>query len=1073
MILATEQHYVLPAAVPTAVVYLLAAAAIAAWLVAHRLTRRARARKGWIFGFSVRIALGFAAMLAVSQCLQRGLVLATNWPLWPIALLGAAAVEVVLALYAMERQTVSRRMGAALAGLRVALVALVIVMLAQPVWPWTLEKTIQRFVAVLVDNSASMYVADAQQSASEKMRLAEKFAVAGLRRPYALDVVADGLDKVRADLGAQADWLASISSAPADQRQKQLQGRRDSLQRSLEAAQKKVAEEQAALAKPIESKSPDALKLTPDSIVRLDDARKRLGSQVGDRLREAVSLTSRDNAKNLEREHGRLVQTLRQAVTDLADIAARVTAIGQTLDEIAYGAMAADVKARVDAAASRKRFAVACDVLLGRPVTDPEKGTRGESLLAQLADRYSVKLYTFASAPVEEDARRWAASYKADENPALDAAALPPAQQQTDLAAAIEKVMGEMAGRQLSGILVLTDGRHNAAKPVDPLAKRLGADQVPVSSIVFGGERPPIDAGILSVTAPESVATQDKIQFAVQLKLDGLAGRDAKVSLMDGDKAVDSKTERIPTDMYRTRVELYDKPEAAGLHHYRIEVQKFEGEVLASNNQYPISVNVSDERIKLLLIDGRPRWEFRYLKNLFGGRDRTVRLQYVLLEPDKIEGVPQPPKVAASASRPVDDIEANLPPKDELEWLKFDVIILGDVAPKYLGPEQLRILQKFVTECGGTLIVVSGPLYMPHAYAGTPLADILPVVFKREDKAIMAGPERAFRIALTAEGRDSVIMRQQDTAEASQEVWDAVPDIYWRHPILHAKEGATVLAYAMPPSPPDFLPKKAAPGAAPADPVTDEVLRLRRDFERQNALIAYNSAAMGSCLFLGFDHTWRLRYRTGDPYHHRFWGQVLRWATANKLASGTETIRIGTDRSRYSPDMPVRARARLARKDFTPITSDDVAVNIFAGDQLVMHRKLQYLENSPGLYAAEVGVLPPGNYSLELDSPAAQPVLAAQNASKVAAEFVVEPSASAEQAELTPDRGMLARLAGLTGGGVADLTHADRVLASLGKPTEVLREAREYVLWDSWPLMIVMVLVATVEWLLRKKVGLA
>jgi hypothetical protein len=68
---------------------------------------------------------------------------------------------------------------------------------------------------------------------------------------------------------------------------------------------------------------------------------------------------------------------------------------------------------------------------------------------------------------------------------------------------------------------------------------------------------------------------------------------------------------------------------------------------------------------------------------------------------------------------------------------------------------------------------------------------------------------------------------------------------------------------------------------------------------------------------------------------------------------------------------------------------------------------------------------------------------------------------------------MLARLAGLTGGSIADPTHADRILASLGKPTEVLREPREYVLWDSWPLLIVMVLVATVEWLLRKKVGLA
>jgi hypothetical protein len=1073
MMPATEQHYVLPAVIPTAVVYLLAIAAIAAWVAAHRLTRHPTTRLGQIFGFAVRVAVGFAAILAVSQALQRGLVLATNWPLWPLALLGATAIEVILALYAMERQTVSRRLGLALAALRVTLVALVIVMLAQPVWPWVLEKTIQRFVAVLVDNSASMYVPDTQLGASEKMRLAEKFAIAGARRPYALDLVAEDMDKTRADLAAQGDWLASISSATVDQRQKQLQGRRDGLQRSFEAAQRKVVEELAALAKPLESKAPDALKLTPDAIVRLDDVRKRLGSQVGDRLREALTLTSRENAKNMEREHGRLVQTVRQAVTDLADITGKVASIGQTIDEIAYAALPADAKGRVDATASKKRIAVARDVLMGRPVVNAEKGERGESLLAQLSDRYSVKLYSFASAPTEEDAKRWAEAYGADGNPDADAAALPPAQQQTDLAAAIEKVMGEMADKQLSGILVLSDGRHNAAKPVDPLVKRLGANQVPVSSIVFGSERPPLDAGILSVEAPESLATRDRMLLKAHLKLDGLGGRDVKVSLVDGDKIVDSRTERVPNDRYRASIELGDEPATPGLHHYRVEVQKFEGEVLTANNQYPITVNVTDERIKLLIIDGRPRWEFRYLKNLFAGRDRTVRLQHVLLESDRIEGVPLPPKIAASAGRPIDDVEANLPPKDEAEWMKFDVIILGDVAPKYLGPAEQLILQKFVADRGGTLIIVSGPLYMPHVYGGTPLAEVLPVVFKKDDKPIMTGPEKSFRIALTAEGRESVIMRQQVAAEASQEIWDAVPDIYWRHPILHAKEGATVLAYAMPPSPPDFLPKKVAAGAAPAEAAGDAVMRERRDFERQNALIAYHSAAMGQVMFLGFDHTWRLRYRTGDTYHHRFWGQVLRWATANKLPAGTETVRVGTDRSRYSPEMSVRVRARLAKKDYTPITSDDVAVNVFVGEQLVMHRKLQYLANSPGMYAGEVGELPAGNYRLELDAPAAKSILASENASKVATEFSVEPSASAEQAELAPDRGMLARLAGLTGGGVSDPTHADRILGSLGKPTEVQREPREYILWDSWPLMIVMILVATVEWLLRKKVGLA
>ncbi|MBE3070826.1 MAG: hypothetical protein IMZ66_11385, partial [Planctomycetes bacterium] len=75
--------------------------------------------------------------------------------------------------------------------------------------------------------------------------------------------------------------------------------------------------------------------------------------------------------------------------------------------------------------------------------------------------------------------------------------------------------------------------------------------------------------------------------------------------------------------------------------------------------------------------------------------------------------------------------------------------------------------------------------------------------------------------------------------------------------------------------------------------------------------------------------------------------------------------------------------------------------------------------------------------------------------------------------ELAPDRGLLGRLATLTGGTVADPAGARRVLDALGPVTEVEVERHEYVLWDSWPLLVLIVALATAEWLLRKKVGLA
>ena len=1059
MMLAIQTHYVFPPSVPTVVVYLLAAFAIAAWVAAHWFKRRMPTglwRAAW---FAARVVIGFMAMLAVAQALQRGLILATNWPIWPIAMLGALAVEIVLALYAMERRTVSRRMGLALAALRVALVTLVIVMLTQPVRPWTIDKTIQRYVAVLLDNSASMYVPDTQLGASEKMRLAERFAGGIVTRPYNLDRAADQMDKIRGDLAAQADWLATLSSANPDERRKQLEARRYSLGKAIENASKAVL----ALATDVGTPVGARFKLDERVWASADDLAKRLTALATGRLKEAASLTSKDNVRNLESEHARLVQTVSQAVSDLADLASRTVGLGKSLDEAFYASLPAEAKGRVDALASEKRIGLAREILAG------SAASKGPGLLAQLEKKYSVVMYNFAAAPVEVNLNEWAAASKEVES-SISPTALPPERQQTDLAAALDKVMSEMADKKLSGILLLSDGRNNGARSPEPLVRRLGSQQVPVSCIVLGGEKPPLDAGIISVDAPETVATKDRMLVQAEVKLDGLAGKEVRVTLTDGARTVDAQTVRVPTDAYRTRVQLADEPSASGLHKYAVEVQKFEGEVLADNNQYPIAVSVTDERTKTLIIEGRPRWEFRYLKNLFESRDRTVRLQYVLLEPDRIEGIPPARKVEASVSRPVGEVEATALPKDEAEWMKFDVIVLGDVAPKYLKDEELKILRKFVADRAGTLVVIAGPQNMPHAYADTPLADLLPVTFKAETVPQVPSPENSFRLALTGDGRENVIMRQTTNPEENAAVWESIPEIYWRHPVLRTKEGATVLAYAQPTLPPDFLPKK---GALASEKPSDQVVRQRRDFERQNPLIVYHSISMGQVMFLAFDQTWRLRYRIGDTYHHRFWGQVLRWATAGKLPSGTDTVKLGTDRSRYAPQAPVRVRAKIARKDFSPIVSDEVAVNVFEGDKLILTKKMQYLEHSPGLYDADLGELPGGAYRVELVAPAAKAVLEEDRVSSVSTEFTVDPSTPVEQAELVPDRGLLARMANLTGGAVTDPSRADRVLESLGPPSHVEVDRYEYVLWDSWPLLLLMVMVATGEWLLRKKGGLA
>jgi hypothetical protein len=1042
MILAMDSHYYLPSWAPAGLIVAAFAAAVAVWAVLRVLARRRPGWSKWLAAARVVVLAG-AVWLAM-QASARVLTLATNWPLWGLAIGAAAVLEALLAFYRLERSIVTRRVGALLAGMRLLAAALVLAMLAQPVHTLDLGGDYRRYVAVLVDDSGSMQIADSRLTPTQKMRLGQWLGVVSGRALDADGVVA-ALSQARAALAVEAEWLTPLGDIKADARQRQMDQRRRKLNDAVVAARKTVEEQSQRLGGALSG----AVKLDTATRGAIEELRARLGVKVRDSLAQLAGMTSSEAAGSLGASHARMLAALRQVVADLADMEPRLRQCGAAADEQSLAALPEDAKVKLAELARTPRAALAKLAL-------ERSGPDGKSALELLKSNYKVAVYRFVDGVVE--------SSGAQSRPGV----APDAVVYSNYAAALERVAKDAAGNLCAGVILVGDGRHTSPRNPEDAARQLGMLQAQVCSIVIGSDVAPVDAAITSVDMPETIFLKDRVLAEVGVKLDGLAGKEAKVTLWDGQREIDSKTVKAAGDSFRTRVSLADTPQQIGTRAYRVTIDSFDGEVFPGNNSYACTANVTDDRLKILLVDGRPRWEFRYLKNLFADRDKTIALQYVLLDPDRIAGVPAPSPIVAAASRPAGEAEATALPEDPAEWLKFDTIILGDIPPASLKPQQLDALRRFVTERGGTLIVIAGRWYMPHAFAGTPLGELLPVKFQALDKAMLAGPETAYTIALTDEGRQSVIMRQKTDPQENAQLWASLPDIHWRHAVEDTKPGATVLAFALPPGAPDFL-----TGAASA-PAQDEAARkLREDYERKNPLIVYHNVALGRVMFLAMDHTWRLRYRVGDLYHHKFWGQVLRWATDNKLAAGTTFVRLGSDRTRYAPGSAVTARAKLLNKDFSPCVANDVYVNVMSGKQRVSRVKLSYVQGSAGMYSAELGALPNGPYTMELDSPSARALLAAEGVEQVVADFSVDPATPLEQVELSANRGLLARLASLTGGEVVEAPDAVNLATRFGDGVVRTAEVKQRRLWDSWPLLGLIVLAVTVEWVVRKKVGLA
>ena len=1062
-----QQQYVMLSSIPAGMVYLVGLLLVGAWIGSHRLKfGRARPRLRVLL-IAVRLGVGFGAVLAAFQAVQRVLVLATNWPLWLLAMAAAGSVELVVGLYAVERGLVSKRVGMILTAFRTLLVLAVVGMLAQPVHSLEVSKLYQRYLAILVDDSGSMQIPDKQLGESAKIRLAETLLGERIRRRDRLETVLRDMARVRREIIEQGDWLAVLRDVQEASKQKQLARRREVMSDRVAAWSKCIEEAMKSLTAPLSGK------LTLDEALRneIGDVKSGLSVRVHESLtRDAAAITDAKAEPLLGRQCVKLLVAHRRASAALGELAPRVSRIAERVDEAFYRSLSKQQKDEVEAVAGRTRFALARDVLTHRP---RDGGKNHPSLLERCMENYNVRLYTFSDRPREAPAQDWQDAVKAPSGSQSAPATGPAARGQpthTDLAAALRNVASDVNIDQLAGVILLSDGRHNTPVDVGPVARRFGDRRVPVCSVLFGGAKAPVDAAVISAEAPDTIYLKDKTYIKARLKLDGLAGRKVRVALHEDEKVIDTQEIQPPSGSIRMEVRFAAEPKTVGAHRYRVLITPMAGEVFSANNEYPITVTVTDERTKMLIIEGRPRWEFRYLKNLFTGRDRTVQLQYVLFEADSIGGTVRVGEVPADVSRAAVSRQATALPVSKADWMKFDVIVLGDVDPSRLPAKAMEAIGKFVAERGGTLIVIAGPAHMPHGYQDNTIKDLLPVLYEPGDDVQPPSACKPFRIALTAEGLGSVIMQQAVDEKTSRQVWDSLPELYWRDPGVSSKHGASVLAYAVPQDPPDFL--KQVEGQETPEAAEQRHLERQR-FQRANALIAVHNVALGRVMFLAFDRTWRLRYRVGDLHHHKFWGQVLRWATGGKLPAGTAFVRMGTDRFHYPAHERVRVRVRMNKRDFSPLITNDAAVRVFRAAQPVLRKKLEYVADSPGIYSADLGELPGGAYHVELDAPAARALLELDKQTTVKTEFSVDSVIPAELFELAADRGRLSHLAGETGGVVVEPARAGDVMDVLSPGRESRVERRQYSLWDSWPLLALLVLAATGEWLLRKKAGLS
>lgn len=645
------------------------------------------------------------------------------------------------------------------------------------------------------------------------------------------------------------------------------------------------------------------------------------------------------------------------------------------------------------------------------------------ALLKRLLEHHKLRLYTVAEA---ESILGEHAYLQAAEIDRLLPLLRPVATQgdQTRLGDALRGVLNGLRGTPPSAIVLISDGVTTDGEKLSAAARYARQKSVPVFCVALGNADPVRDLELHNLLVDDVAFVNDPVTFAYSLTGRGLTGKKTRVTLrMKGEGDVLASQEvTVGEEGKPQKLELTYTPATIGDLELVLEATPVDNEANVGNNREIRRITVRDEKIRVLLVDSLPRWEFRELKALLE-REKTVELKTVLQDSD--------PEYAQEDLYALSHFPVT---KDEL--FQYDVLIFGDVNPSYLSGSVLENIREFVGDRGRGLLFVAGPDNNPALYRGTPLESLLPIEL---DGIKVPSPDESiaesFRPELTIEGRKgSAIFRFSDNELDSLEVWKSLPGLFWMVEAPALKPGAIV--YATHPF------RTGAKGKLP--------------------VILTQRFGNGKVIFHATDELWRWRFRTGDTYYGRYWVQVVRFLARSKLLGKESSAELTVDRKVYRTGETVTLRVRFVDEKLAPTENDGVTVVIEKAEGTQKKTVLSRIPEAVAVFEGQLPQAAEGKYHAWVATPTFVKAPPAED-------FEVRPS-ERETRVLRTDMGELKQAASLTGGKVFTLQSAETLSAEIPRGLPVPLETDKPInLWNHWIALSLFTSFLSLEWLLRKR----
>ena len=608
----------------------------------------------------------------------------------------------------------------------------------------------------------------------------------------------------------------------------------------------------------------------------------------------------------------------------------------------------------------------------------------------------------------------------------------------SDIHQALQFVDTRLNGLPLAGLVLISDGVDNGR--MDPLqkARDFGNRQIPVFTVGTGQEVMPRDIGIVDVSTSRTLLAGSVFDVTVSLQQRGYTGQQVQLSVLDGELVVQRQLITLGSEDIPQRYQLQLTPSREEAVIYQVQVELQPDELIEQNNRSSFLVDNSIKQpLDILYIEGHPRNEYKFIRRAIEP-DNSLRLvTYLQTGPEKYyrQGIASPAELSDGF------------PADRATLFQYEALLLGDIAPDFFTAGQLQMIQDFVAERGGGLLM-SGMI--DEEFITTPIADILPVTPVREDVLpahLRGGIRRGnhatgelFAPRRTAAGKLSPWLRLSGDEQQNQQLWQRLPPLQGVHVSGRSKPGASVLL---------------------------EHPRLQY---RNQALpiLAWQRYGSGRSMVLTTASTWRwqMMMPREDQSHEILWRQLLRWLAV----TAPERIGIGFDREFYHVGDEVQVTAMVLDADYQADNHATVYLQITDPLDQVTDQPMAWDMAQDGAYRASFVARQEGIYRLLVD--VASAAGEAAGAGSANAVLAVTPSLR-EYRHTTMNSGLLTRIAEVSGGSFLPLDQVGQLADAIRFTPNAWSREVQIELWNQPWLLALLISLLSIDWLVRRMQGLS